>query len=138
MEDKIQDLHVHVDGTPPNPPTVLTTGSTGAEPVGWQKRNRLTSGEWSDWYHALDGAFPPSISDLEQRRAVYAAPPAEQGAEALREPTDEMVERAARSLASSANRPVEDWRRYHETARWALRAAQAALPPRGAQEREER
>ena len=42
------------------------------------------------------------------------------------EPTEEMVKRGAESLAASANRPVADWRRYKEPARWALRAALAA------------
>ena len=47
------------------------------------------------------------------------------------EPTEEMVKRGAESLAASANRPVADWRRYKEPARWALRAALAVAQKEG-------
>ncbi len=52
-------------------------------------------------------------------------------ADALPEPTEEMIKRGAESLAASANRPVADWRRYKEPARWALRAALAVAQKEG-------
>ncbi len=107
--------------------------------------NRVTMSDWEiavDPMHA-QGAFEATVDlatlgaalqeyqavlsqpapvEYQNRRPVYTEPTADA---ALRV-TDAMVERAARSLAGSANRPVEDWQRFKRTARWALLAAHPA------------
>ena len=89
--------------------------------------DRLVWVETRDWLGAALQEYQAVLSqpapvEYQNRRPVYTEPTADA---ALRV-TDAMVERAARSLAGSANRPVEDWQRFKRTARWALLAAHPA------------